>query len=98
MLLSITTIFAQQVKTETITAKGNCGMCESRIEKAAGSVDGVTKAEWNAKTNKLQVTYDAKKTDIHKIEMAVAKVGHDTEHHKADDKVYNALPGCCKYR
>jgi Cu(I)/Ag(I) efflux system membrane fusion protein len=28
----------------------------------------------------------------------VAKAGHDTEKYKATDKVYNDLPGCCKYR
>ena len=33
----------------------------------------------------------------HKIQKAVAKVGHDTDMHKAEDKVYNALPGCCLY-
>jgi periplasmic mercuric ion binding protein len=32
-----------------------------------------------------------------KIEMAIAKAGHDTPHHKAKDEVYNELPGCCKY-
>ena len=72
-------------------------MCENRIEKAAKSVDGVSTADWNNETKKLVVNYDASKTDIHKIHMAIAKVGHDTDMHKADDKVYNALPECCKY-
>jgi len=34
---------------------------------------------------------------LDKIEVAVAKVGQDTKMHKADDKTYNELPGCCKY-
>ena len=29
--------------------------------------------------------------------MAVAKVGHDTDMHKATDEAYNKLPSCCKY-
>jgi copper chaperone CopZ len=84
-------------KTEKFKVKGNCGMCEKRIEKAALSVDGVSKADWDKKTKQLDVTFDDAKTNIHKVHMAVAKVGHDTSMHKAKDEVCNKLPGCCKY-
>ena len=84
-------------KTEKIEIKGNCGMCESRIEKAAKEVDGVTKADWDKDTKILEVTFDDAKTSTDKIELAVAKVGHDTPHHKAADDVYEKLPGCCHY-
>jgi len=84
-------------KTEKFEVKGNCGMCETRIEKAALSVNGVSKADWDKETKKLEVVFDDAKTDVHKIHMAVAKVGHDTAMHKAKDEVYNKLPGCCKY-
>ncbi|NQV02363.1 MAG: cation transporter, partial [Bacteroidia bacterium] len=83
--------------TEEIKVYGNCGMCKSRIEKAAKSVEGVTKATWDATENVLNVTFDETKATVLKIEEAVAKVGHDTDHVKADDKVYAKLPGCCKY-
>jgi mercuric ion binding protein len=43
------------------------------------------------------VTYDSSKTTTLKIEEAVSKVGHDTDHTKATDKAYNSLPGCCQY-
>lgn len=95
-LLGTSMVFAQ-TKTEKFEVKGNCGMCENRIEKAAKSVEGVTAADWNQKTKILEVSFDASKTDVHKIQMAIAKVGHDTPMHKASDAVYNALPGCCKY-
>ncbi len=95
-LLSIGTVFAQ-VKTEKITVQGNCGMCKTRIEKAAKSVDGVTAADWNKETKILEVSYDASKVDVHKVHVAIAKAGHDTNMHKADDETYNKLPGCCKY-
>mgnify|MGYP004701623847 FL=1 len=72
-------------------------MCESRIEKALNGIDGVSKADWDKKTKKLEVTFDDAKTSVDKIEVAVAKVGHDTPHHKATDDVYNKLPDCCKY-
>jgi len=84
-------------KTEKIEVKGNCGMCEKRIEKAALSVDGVSKADWDKQTKKLEVVFEEGKTNVDKIEVAVAKVGHDTPKHKAKDEVYNELPGCCKY-
>lgn len=84
-------------KTEKIEVKGNCGMCESRIEKAVKGVEGVSAADWNKETKKLDVTFDDSKTNLDKIEIAIAKVGHDTPHHKADDAVYEKLPGCCHY-
>lgn len=84
-------------KTEKFKVKGNCGMCEKRIEKAALSVDGVSKADWDKETKKMAVVFDDSKTDVHKVHMAIAKAGHDTKMHKAKDEVYNKLPGCCKY-
>jgi hypothetical protein len=45
----------------------------------------------------IKVSFDGSKTDVHKVHMAIAKVGHDTEMHKAKDEVYSKLPGCCKY-
>lgn len=95
-LLGTSMVFAQ-AKTEKFEVKGKCVMCETRIEKAAKSVDGVTTADWVQETKMLTVAFDSTKTTVHKVQMAIAKVGHDTPMHKASDEVYNALPGCCKY-
>lgn len=95
-LMGTATVFAAN-KTEKFEAKGNCGMCKTRIEKATKSVTGVTKAEWNKDTKVIEVVFDDAKTDLTKIETAIAKVGHDTPLMKASDEVYNALPSCCKY-
>lgn len=84
-------------ETKEFKVFGNCGMCETRIEKAAMAVEGVSTADWNKETKMIKVTFDSETTNVHKIHMAIAKVGHDTEMHKADDKVYAALPGCCLY-
>jgi copper chaperone CopZ len=97
LFFSMTSLFAMEAKTEKIKVYGNCGQCKTRIEKAAKSVSGVTKASWEAKDEILTVTYDPAKTTTQKIEDAVAKVGHDTDKVKATDKSYDALPGCCKY-
>lgn len=83
-------------KTETLKVSGNCDLCKARIEKAA-MLDGVSKAEWDAKTSLLLVTFDPAKTNMDQIGKKVASVGHDNSKVKADDKAYNALPGCCKY-
>ena len=92
-------LFAQQStpsKTETIKVHGECGMCKSRIQKAL-KLEGISAAAWDADTKLLTVTYDPGKVTNDDIQKKVAAVGHDTEKYKADDKVYNKLPGCCKY-
>ncbi len=97
LFIGMTTLFANDGKTEEIKVYGNCGMCKTRIEKAAKTVEGVTKATWDDTEKVLTVTFDDTKATVLKIEEAVAKVGHDTDHVKADDKVYAKLHGCCKY-
>ncbi|MBU1010652.1 MAG: cation transporter [Bacteroidetes bacterium] len=84
-------------KTEKFKVYGNCGMCEKRIEKAAKAIDGVASADWNKGTKMMEVTFDETKTDLDKIQQAIAKAGHDTEGFEADAKTYDALPDCCHY-
>ena len=97
MGLSTIALFAQSGKTERFEVAGNCSMCETRIEKAANAVEGVNSANWDKETKMIEVSYNPKKSDIHKIHQAIAKVGHDTKMHKAEDRVSDKLPGCCKY-
>ncbi len=89
--------FAQDVKTEKFRVSGNCEMCKARIEKAAGSVDGVKSADWNIESKMFEVTFDPGKADLQKIHMAIADAGHDTEMFKASQEAYDKLPLCCKY-
>jgi periplasmic mercuric ion binding protein len=84
-------------KTETLQVSGKCGMCKTRIEKTA-KAEGASKAEWDQQTKILTVTFDPSKTNLEQIGKKIAAVGHDNPVAKADDKVYDALPGCCKYR
>ena len=94
-MLICTGLFAQE-KTDSVKVWGNCGMCKSRIEKAA-KAEGATEAFWNKETKMLTVTYDASKTSNDAIQKKVASVGHDTEKYTAPEKVYEKLPGCCLY-
>jgi periplasmic mercuric ion binding protein len=97
LLLLGTMAGCSKSKTAKLEVLGNCGMCETRIENAANSVEGVTSADWNVETKLLTVSYDASATDENKIHLAIANAGHDTPLHKADDEVYNNLHTCCKY-
>lgn len=85
-----------KLKNESIKVWGNCGMCKERIEKAA-KAEGAATASWDSKTKLLAVSYDPSKTNADALAKKMAAVGHDTEKFKADEKVYNALPGCCHY-
>jgi Cu(I)/Ag(I) efflux system membrane fusion protein len=82
----------------TIVVQGLCEMCKERIEKVSKSIAGVSAASWDITTKQLHLHFDATKTSVDAISKAIAKSGHDTEKDKADDKVYNALPDCCKYK
>ena len=96
-LLMLSAAEAKTVKT-TFEVKGNCGMCQKRIEQTAMGVKGVTSARWNKKDGKLSLVYDNKLTTPAKVQRALAAVGHDTGKFKAEQAVYDKLPGCCKYR
>jgi mercuric ion binding protein len=96
-LNSFARIQTTTTKTESIKVSGNCELCKARIEKAA-KVDGVSKAEWNQDTRMLTLVYNPKVVTSDAVQKKIASVGHDTEKYRADDKVYNSLPGCCKYR
>ena len=98
----------ETIKTEQIESKmavteasfgvrGNCGMCKKTIETAANSVDGVTAATWDKAKKKMNISFDASKTNALAVQTAVAKSGYDTENVTGNLESYNGLPGCCKY-
>lgn len=85
-----------QKKNETVKVWGNCGMCQKTIETAAKSA-GATDAQWNKDTKVLTVAYKEKKTDLTKIEQAIANAGYDTQRFTAPEEAYNGLHSCCQY-
>lgn len=76
---------------------GNCEMCKARIETAAMEQDGVFNASWDKNTKILELEYDQNTTSPEAVEKAIARIGHDTEHHRAHKEAYDNLPGCCHY-
>lgn len=91
-------IISETGEKTTFKVYGNCGMCESRVEKAANNVEGVTSAKWDKESEMLSIEYNSEKVDVEDVHKAVAEAGHDTEKIKAEDETYKNLPGCCKYR
>lgn len=85
-----------QKTTATFKVEGNCEMCEVRIEKAAKSVKGVSKADWDLKSKVIAVTFDSTKTDLSQIHQSISDMGYKTDQLAATKKGYNALPFCCK--
>jgi len=83
-------------KTETFKVWGNCDMCKTRIEKAIKD-EGATSASWDQKTKLLTLTFNPSKSSVDEFAKKLAGVGHDTENYRAEDKVYDGLPACCKY-
>lgn len=88
-------VFAQ-TKTDSFKVYGNCGMCKNRIQKAV-KLEGVSAAVWDVDTKAITVTYDTTTISGDDIQKKIASVGHDTDKYRADDKVYEKLPGCCLY-
>lgn len=96
LALGVSTLAVAQTKTETFKVSGNCGMCKSKIEKAAKEA-GAKEASWNADSKQLTVTYKNSNTNAAKIQQKIAEVGYDNAGFTATTEAYNKLHGCCKY-
>jgi hypothetical protein len=96
VMMAITSVSIAQDKTETFKVSGNCGMCKSKIEKAAKEA-GAKTANWDADKQEITVTYKSSTTNTAKIQQKIAGVGYDNAGFKATLEAYNKLHGCCKY-
>lgn len=98
VLLSFTACNAQIQNAATVSLKiyGNCGMCESTIEKA-GNVKKIVQVDWNKDTKMATLTYDTTKTNQEEILKRIALAGYDSDQFLAPVDAYNNLPKCCQY-
>ena len=94
--MAFATLSFAQKKTETFKVSGNCGMCKSKIEKAAIEA-GAKEATWDADSKMLTVTYRSSSTNTAKIQEKIASVGYDNAGATASNESYDKLHGCCKY-
>ncbi len=91
-----TTMMAQETKTETLKIPGVCGMCKTKIEKAAKEA-GATTAVWDKQTKVLSFSYLSSSSNTAKIEKKIAEAGYDTPGFKATEASYKELDECCQY-
>jgi periplasmic mercuric ion binding protein len=96
LFMAIATVSIAQTKTETFKVSGNCGMCKSKIEKAAKEA-GAASAAWDVDSKQLTVKYNSTSTNAAKIQKKIAGVGYDNAGFKATAEAYDKLHGCCKY-
>lgn len=94
-MLSVSLVMAQTV-TERFQVSGNCGMCKSKIEKAAKDA-GATAASWNEDSKELVVSFASGNSSVTQIQQKIAEVGYDNAGARSTDAAYNYLHGCCKY-
>lgn len=100
MLFTYVRVSAQDSKDKNIDflVTGNCGMCKINIESSLIGNPGIKSAEWNMETKMMNVVFDPAKISEEQIHQKIADTGYDMEKNKASDKVYNSLPGCCRYK
>jgi len=84
-------------KKDVFKVWGLCGMCKETIESALKSFNGVASASWDVETKMLEVFYNDLNISIDDIKVELARIGYDSETHKAKQRAYNNLHGCCKY-
>ena len=88
---------AQEYHKAKFKVWGNCEMCQTKIVKAAKSVEGVKKAHWNIATLQMSVKFDAELTSLEKIQKVIADTGYDNEGFRSEDEIYENLHFCCNY-
>lgn len=96
LLFSSCSAQLKNTRTASVRVNGECGMCESKIEKAA-LVKSEAQADWDPDTKIARITYDSTRTTLDAVLKRIADAGYDSEKCLAPDQAYAALPGCCQY-
>lgn len=91
-------VVSEESEHVLFAVRGSCDMCKERIETAAKGVSGVRSALWDREKQMIHLQLDPSETSADAVAKAIAAAGHDTDKYKAVKAVYDALPGCCKYR
>lgn len=63
---------------QTLNVQGmTCGHCKMSVEGALSKLDGVSAAEVNLETGKVDVTFDEAKVNVDAMKEAVEEQGYD---------------------
>lgn len=95
-LWSLCTWAQQEMVSDTMMVRGNCGMCKATIEEAVQQ-EPTASGIWDKNSKVLTVIFDEEQTSLSKIMRKVAKAGYDNQMFTAEDEAYEQLPGCCLY-
>ena len=80
LILAVAAITSAKTEKSEIAVKGmTCESCETSVTKALEKVEGIKSAKVNHKNGKAVVEFDSKKTDMTKIQAAIAKAGYKVE-------------------
>ena len=90
---------AEQSTVQTASIKVEsavCGTCGDAITDALKGVEGVQEASVDIEKKVATVQYLPAKTDLSKLERAVADAGYDANETKRNSEAYEKLDSCCK--
>lgn len=100
MLLAMAALLHSCTATGNATAefwvRGNCEMCQERIEAALQAVEGVASAHYDLDAHMARVHYDSVRVKPDDLHGACASAGYETKTTPASADAYDALPKCCK--
>lgn len=80
LLLSVSTLCAKDLKTVIFTPNPpmSCQNCENKIKGNLRFEKGVKDIQTNLETQEITVTYDADKTSVDNLAVALDKIGYKT--------------------
>ncbi len=83
--------------TETVNLPTvKCSICKKAVEDALREVEGIQYAEVNLDNKNAVLTFDPSKTDLAKVEQAIANAGYNANDKERNPEAYEKLPDCCK--
>ena len=83
-----TTLFCDHCK--------QCETCGGNFQSNILKIKGVKMYELDEKNMTITVFYNAQKTDLQTIKIAISKMGYNADEVKADALAYEQLDDCCK--
>ena len=73
-----------------------CASCVNTISKALEKVEGLEEVNVDLEKKLARVAYLPDRTNLAKLEQALAKAGYNANSTKAHPEAYAGLPVCCK--
>ncbi len=101
LMLSLSALNSCASKTEAKVAEIKlptiqCASCVNTVSKTLEKVEGVEEVNVDLEKKLARVAYLPDRTDLAKLEQAVAKAGYDANSTESDPEAYTGLPDCCK--